>query len=208
MDNYVTGGTRYAKRYGKPPTQNEDPTAKWPQVPAVGVGPLLLCLRVRPEGEDETKEAHGHGGGDRQCREDLHTLFMGAEHCREPRRGDLYPVRDVASRRLMGAEMIGGEEKLLSTKDSSTNLKVTPDLKLSEGSHDRGLQRRMRAYSFANDPNVIITKRLTKTGMDTAMQSAPPRPSYADAVSSLGGAHWVAAEDSTSNSGTLRSKSG
>jgi hypothetical protein len=126
--------------------------------------------------------------------EKTHTLFMGADFA-VSLGGDLYPVRDV-----VGASwvlMIGGQEKLISTKESSTKVKVTPDLKLSEGSASIVAFSRMRSYSFANDPNVIITKRLLKSGMTTAMLEgvAQDARSYSDTVGNYAlGAAQVAAD--------------
>ncbi|HZZ18524.1 MAG TPA: hypothetical protein VFE25_04105 [Opitutaceae bacterium] len=125
-----------------------------------------------------------------------HTLFMGADL--SVSLGDeLYPVHDV-----VGASwvlMIGGQEKLVSTKDSSTNMQVTPNLKLSEGSASIMQFNRMQSYSYANDPTVIITKRLTKSGMTTAMLEgvAQDAQNYADTVgnSALGAAQVAADSD-------------
>jgi hypothetical protein len=95
-----------------------------------------------------------------------HTLFMGAD-ISVSLGGDLYPVKDVVGASWVLS--IGGLEKLLSTKDANTNVKITPNLKLAEGSASIIGFTRMQTYSYANDPNVIITKRLTKAGMSTAM---------------------------------------
>lgn len=160
------------------------------------IGPLLLCVPccVQAAGSADSKPTVMEAVTVSAAK--THTLFMGADIA-VSLGGDLYPVRDV-----VGASwvlMIGGQEKLVSTKDSSTDLKVTPDLKLSEGSAMIVGFTRMRSYSFANDPNVIITKRLTKSGMDTAMLSgvAQDARAYADTVgnSALGPAQVAADSD-------------
>ena len=114
-----------------------------------------------------------------------HTLFMGADIA-VSLGGELYPVRDV-----VGASwvlVIGGQEKLVSTKDASTEFQITPSLKLAEGSASIVGFTRMQAYTFANDPGVIITKRLTKVGMDTAMLEgvAQDAQNYTDVMANKG----------------------
>jgi hypothetical protein len=111
-----------------------------------------------------------------------HTLFMGADISLSLG-GELYPVRDVVGASWVLS--IGGQEKLVSTKEAATNLKITPNLKLAEGSATIAGFNRVKAYTFANDPSVIITKRLTKAGMDTAMLEgvAQDARDYTDTVS-------------------------
>jgi hypothetical protein len=125
-----------------------------------------------------------------------HTLFMGADLA-VSLGGDLYPVKDVVGASWVLS--IGGQEKLVSTKDATTDVRITPNLKLAEGSASIVGFTRMKAYSFANDPSVIIIKRLTKSGMTTAMLEgvAQDAQNYTDAVTnkSLGPAQVAADSD-------------
>jgi hypothetical protein len=125
-----------------------------------------------------------------------HMLFMGADIA-VTLGGELYPVRDV-----VGASwvlLIGGQEKLISTKESSTNIKITPNLKLSEGSASVTELHRLQSYSFANDPSVITTTRMTSSGMNTALLEgvALDAAHYADTLGNkaLGGAQVLALGD-------------
>ncbi|HZZ18525.1 MAG TPA: hypothetical protein VFE25_04110 [Opitutaceae bacterium] len=93
-------------------------------------------------------------------------LFMGAD-ISVTLGGEPYPVRDV-----VGASwvlMIAGQEKLISTKQAATNIRITPNLKLSEGSATIVNFSRMASYTFANDPSVILTRRMANTAMTTAL---------------------------------------
>jgi hypothetical protein len=125
-----------------------------------------------------------------------HTLFMGVDIA-VSLGSDLYPVKDVVGASWVLS--IGGQEKLVSTKDAATNLKITPNLKLTEGSASIVGFSRIQAYSFANDPRVILTKRLTKSGMTTAMLQgvAQDAQNYADTVgnTALGPAQIAADSD-------------
>jgi hypothetical protein len=125
-----------------------------------------------------------------------HTLFMGAD-ISVSLGDDLYPVKDVVGASWVLA--IGGQEKLVSTKDAETHLRITPNLKLAEGSAKIAGFSRVQSYSFANDPRVILTKRLTRSGMTTAMLEGVASDNQAslDTVgnSALGGAQIAADSD-------------
>src|ERR1017187_9996581 len=90
-----------------------------------------------------------------------HTLFMGADISVNLDK-DLYVVRDVVGSSWVID--INGKDKVVSTKDAPLNLKITPVLKLTEVSATISGFRKEAAYSFNNDPSVLITKGLTKAG--------------------------------------------
>jgi hypothetical protein len=89
-----------------------------------------------------------------------HTLFMGADIAINLDR-DLYRVQDV-----MGSNwvvQINGREHIISAKEAPQNLKITPNLKLTENSVVILGLRRVQAYSYANDPSVLLTKGLSRS---------------------------------------------
>ena len=94
-----------------------------------------------------------------------HTLFMGADISVNLDK-DLYPVRGV-----IGSSWvidINGEEKIVSTKQAPMNLKITPTLKLTDVSAKIAGYKKARAYSFNNDPSVILTRGLSDSAMTNA----------------------------------------
>lgn len=95
-----------------------------------------------------------------------HTLFMGADISVNLDR-DLYPVRDVVGSSWVID--INGKDKLISSKEAPTNLKITPTLKLTEVAATITGFVREAAYSYANDPSVRLTKGLTQAGLTDAM---------------------------------------
>src|SRR5580698_2013536 len=86
-----------------------------------------------------------------------HTLFMGADIALNLDR-DLYKVRDVFGSNWVVD--INGREKEISAKKAPLNLKITPTLKLTEVSATIVGFKRVKAYSYANDPNVLLTRGL------------------------------------------------
>jgi hypothetical protein len=88
-----------------------------------------------------------------------HTLFMGADISINLDR-DLYPVRDVTGSSWVID--INHQEKVVSAKEAPLNLKITPTLKLTEGSATIGGFKREAAYSYANDPSVRLTQGLSR----------------------------------------------
>jgi len=88
-----------------------------------------------------------------------HTLFMGADISINLDR-DLYPVRDVTGSSWVID--INHQEKVVSAKEAPLNLKITPTLKLTEGSATISGFKREAAYSYANDPSVRLTQGLSR----------------------------------------------
>jgi hypothetical protein len=89
-----------------------------------------------------------------------HTLFMGAD-IEINLDKDLYPVRDVVGSSWV--VVIDGKEHVISAKSAPLNLKITPSLKLAEGSATIMGFKRTTAYSFGNDPSVMLTRGLSET---------------------------------------------
>jgi hypothetical protein len=114
-----------------------------------------------------------------------HTLFMGADISVNLDK-DLYVVRDVVGSSWVID--INGKDKVVSTREAPLNLKITPNLKLTEVSATISGFKREAAYSFDNDPSVIITKGLTKAGSTNAMLLgvAMDARNLADTVSNRG----------------------
>jgi hypothetical protein len=89
-----------------------------------------------------------------------HTLFMGADIAINLDK-DLYRVRDV-----FGSNWVidvNGQQKEISAKEAPVNLKITPNLKLTEASATIVGFRKVPAYSYDNDPNVLLTRGLSKS---------------------------------------------
>jgi hypothetical protein len=89
-----------------------------------------------------------------------HTLFMGADIAINLDR-HIYRVRDVWGSNWVID--INGRERQISAKEAPLNLKITPGLKLTEASATIVGFRRVRAYSYANDPSVLLTKGLSQS---------------------------------------------
>jgi hypothetical protein len=88
-----------------------------------------------------------------------HTLFMGADISINLDR-DLYPVRDVTGSSWVID--INHQERVVSAREAPLNLKITPTLKLTEGSATIAGFKREAAYSYANDPSVRLTQGLSR----------------------------------------------
>ncbi len=95
-----------------------------------------------------------------------HTLFMGADISVNLDR-DLYAVRDVVGSSWVID--INGKDKIVSTKEAPHNLKITPVLKLTEMSATISGFKKEAAYSFNNDPSVMITRGLTRAATTNSM---------------------------------------
>jgi hypothetical protein len=125
-----------------------------------------------------------------------HTLFMGADIAVNLDK-DSYPVRGV-----IGSSWvidINGEEKVVSAKQAPLNLKITPNLKLTEVSATIVGYKRGRAYSFDNDPSVRLTRGLDQVESMNAdlIYTANTAQNIADTGSNkaLGGATAFAQTD-------------
>jgi hypothetical protein len=88
-----------------------------------------------------------------------HTLFMGADISINLDR-DLYPVRDVTGSSWVIE--INHQDKVVSAREAPLNLKITPSLKLTEGSATISGFKREAAYSYGNDPSVRLTQGLDR----------------------------------------------
>jgi hypothetical protein len=125
-----------------------------------------------------------------------HTLFMGADIAINLDR-DLYRVQDVFGSNWV--IQINGREKEISAKRAPLDLKITPSLKLTETSATIAGFKRVRAYSYANDPSVMLTRGLSKSASMNSdlLANAQNAQNVADASAShsLGGAAEFAGAD-------------
>jgi hypothetical protein len=94
-----------------------------------------------------------------------HTLFMGCDVSINLDQ-NLYPVRDVFGSNWVVD--INGQQKEISSKQAPLNLKITPNLKLTEVTATIVGFKKEAAYSFDNDPSVRITKGLTHSASMSA----------------------------------------
>jgi hypothetical protein len=94
-----------------------------------------------------------------------HTLFMGADIYVKLDK-DLYPVRGVIGSAWVID--INGEDRVVSAKQAPMNLKITPNLKLTDVSATIAGYKKARAYSFDNDPSVVLTRGLSDSAMTNA----------------------------------------
>jgi hypothetical protein len=117
-----------------------------------------------------------------------YTLFMGADIA-VGQGTELYPVRDVFG----GSWVVGINDQLvkISTKSGPINMKVTPLLTLTEISAALSNLKAERAYTFANDPAVKLTRSLnqaavTNVGYHTAVNQATAVANGAISASEMG----------------------
>jgi hypothetical protein len=89
-----------------------------------------------------------------------HTLFMGADISINLDK-DLYPVRDVKGSSWVVD--INHQEKVISARQAPLNLKITPNLKLTEDSATITGFNRAPGYSYENDPSVRLTQELSRS---------------------------------------------
>ncbi len=122
-----------------------------------------------------------------------HTLFMGADIAINLD-ADMYRVKDV-----WGSNWVidvNGRQREISAKQAPLNLKITPNLKLTENSATIVGFRRIQAYSYANDPSVLLTKGLSQSASMSSdlMAVASTAQNVQDTASShsLGGAALLA----------------
>ena len=130
-----------------------------------------------------------------------HTLFMGADISVNLDK-DLYPVRDVAG--TSWVIDINGKDRVVSAKKGPLNLKITPTLKLTEVSATITGFKKEAAYSYENDPSVLITRGLSESAAmnadllavaSNAQHVADTASTNALGLSSLGGAATFAGSD-------------
>jgi hypothetical protein len=89
-----------------------------------------------------------------------HTLFMGADIAINLDK-DLYRVRDVFGSNWVIE--VNGQLKEVSAREAPVNLKITPNLKLTEVSATVVGFKKVPAYSYDNDPNVLLTRGLSQS---------------------------------------------
>jgi hypothetical protein len=89
-----------------------------------------------------------------------HTLFMGADIAINLDK-DIYKVQDVFGSNWVID--INGQQREISAKQAPVNLKITPNLKLTEKSATIVGFKRVQAYSFENDPNVRLTRGMSQS---------------------------------------------
>jgi hypothetical protein len=139
-----------------------------------------------------------------------HTLFMGADISIMLDR-DLYPVRDVAG--TSWVVDINGKDKVVSAKKGPLNLKVTPTLKLTEVAATILGFRKEAAYSYENDPSVLITRGLSQSALANTMllgvqadaeHLADLTSTNAHGLNALGGAALLAGADKQFGSAALQ----
>jgi hypothetical protein len=125
-----------------------------------------------------------------------HTLFMGADIALNLDR-DLYKVKDVFGSNWVIE--INGRDKEISAKEAPLNLKITPNLKLTEVSATIVGFKRVKAYSYANDPSVMLTRGLSKSASMNSdlLAAAQNAQDVADTTAShsLAGANFFAGAD-------------
>ncbi len=133
-----------------------------------------------------------------------HTLFMGADIALNLDR-DLYKVRDVFGSNWVIE--INGREREISARQAPLNLKITPSLKLTEASATIVGFKRVKAYSYANDPSVLLTRGLSKSASMNSdlLAEAQNSQSVADTAAShsLAGANFFAGADDQFSSNAM-----
>jgi hypothetical protein len=125
-----------------------------------------------------------------------HTLFMGADITVDYK-NDLRPVKDVFGGSWV--IMVDGQERHIATRESSVGIKFTPSLKLTDTSATITGYSKVPAYSWSNDPSVMITKGLSRAAVvSTFLQGVADDGQHtADTASNkdLGGAAVAAGAD-------------
>jgi len=133
-----------------------------------------------------------------------HTLFMGADIALNLDK-DLYRVHDVEGSSWVVD--INGKDKVISARQAPTSLKITPTLKLTESSVTITGFMRTRAYSFNNDPSVLLTQGLSRSSsIGTDLQSvANTQQAKMDTAENhaLGGASLLVGSDDQFNANAL-----
>jgi hypothetical protein len=123
-----------------------------------------------------------------------HTLFMGADISINLDK-DLYRVKDVWGSNWVID--INGREKEISARQAPLNLKITPNLKLTETSATIVGFKRVQAYSYANDPSVRLTRGLNQSAvMNNDLMAVAQNAQYkVDALNNKEFAQFAASDD-------------
>jgi hypothetical protein len=77
-----------------------------------------------------------------------------------------YPVKDV-----IGSSWVievNGQTRIIPTKESALNIRVTPSLKMSAISATVADYKHERGYTFGNDPSVRLTQAMSRSGVENA----------------------------------------
>ncbi len=138
-----------------------------------------------------------------------HTLFMGADISVNLDK-DIYPVRDVAG--TSWVIDINGKDKVVSAKKGPLNLKITPTLKLTEVAATIVGFRKEAAYSYENDPSVLMTRGLSASAsMNADLLAVQANAEHvADAISNkaFGDMGALASSDNQFSDAALRASIG
>jgi antitoxin (DNA-binding transcriptional repressor) of toxin-antitoxin stability system len=99
-----------------------------------------------------------------------YTLFLGA-NIFVGQGGDVHPVRDVnGSSWVVG---VNGQEVVVSAAGGPISMKIVPVQKLTETSASISDLKAERAYTFANDPSVKLTRGMSQSAtVDASQHSA------------------------------------
>jgi hypothetical protein len=131
---------------------------------------------------------------DSQAAPKTYTLFEG-ENISVGQGSELHPVRDVSGGSWMVE--VNGQQVAVSASSGPINMKMTPSLKLTQISADISNLKGNRAYTFANDPSVKLTRGIAEgaevnAGSHAAVSQATAT-STASMAAEVGGARASAA---------------
>ncbi len=134
-----------------------------------------------------------------------HTLFMGADIAINLDR-DLYRVRDVFGSNWVIE--VNGQQKEISSRQAPVNLKITPNLKLTEVSATVVGFKKVPAYSYENDPNVLLTRGLSQSAsmandLLAVSQNAQQRVDTMTNKADAGAAVFAGADDQFSDAAMM-----
>jgi hypothetical protein len=136
-----------------------------------------------------------------------HTLFMGADIALNLDK-DTYGVHDVWGSNWVID--INGRQREVSAREAPLNLKITPTLKLTESSATIVGFKRVQAYSYANDPSVLLTRGLSQAASINSdlLASAQNAQHVADTMSNhaMGGASVFAGADDQFSENALQTQ--
>ncbi|HEY1848539.1 MAG TPA: hypothetical protein VGG37_05005 [Opitutaceae bacterium] len=134
-----------------------------------------------------------------------HVLFMGADIAINLDK-DLYGVEDVWGSNWVVD--IGGRKREISSRKAPVNLKITPSLKLTESMATIVGFTRVKAYSFSNDPSVLLTRGLTRSAslsndLNSIARDAQARVDTMQSYNMSGASVFAGADDQFSASAQM-----